>query len=308
MATIVSRQTENLAKFACAYAGAVWGVFWLPLRALNDIGIAGAWATAVFYIVPLIIIFPFFIVRWHQLLRRGWRLHLIGMVSGLSLVLYSDALIYTEVIRGMLLYYLTPVWSTILARIWLKEPITAARIVSIILGFSGMLVIFGIDIGVPWPSNIGDWMGLASGLVWAVAAVLMRKDGRAVAMDYSLVYFFWGSVAAVIIALMPFSGGHPIPSVNAVVPTLPWLVPVLLVIIIPAVFAVFWGAPLLSPGIVGILFMTEITIGTITAAIWAGEPFGIREISGVVLISMAGLTEVIIAPMARRHLSRRRGC
>ncbi len=305
MATMASTQTENLAKLACAYAGAVWGVFWIPLRALNDVDIAGAWATVVFYIVPLIIIIPLFFMYWRRLISGGWRLHLIGIVAGLSLVLYSDALIYTEVIRGMLLYYMTPVWSTLLARIWLKEPITAARIVAIILGFSGMLIIFGIDVGIPWPRNVGDWMGLASGLVWAVAAVLMRKDEKAVAIDYCLVYFLWGSVASVIIALMSFSGGYPIPSIDAIASTLPWLVPILLVIVIPAVFAVFWGTPLLSPGIVGIMFMTEISVGAITAAIWAGEPFGAREISGILLITMAGLTEVIAGPLARFRSSRR---
>ena len=27
---------ENRAKLACLYAGAVWGLFWIPLRALED--------------------------------------------------------------------------------------------------------------------------------------------------------------------------------------------------------------------------------------------------------------------------------
>jgi drug/metabolite transporter (DMT)-like permease len=39
--------------------------------------------------------------------------------------------------------------------------------------------------------------------------------------------------------------------------------------------------------------MTEISVGAVTAAIWAGEPFGFREIVGVVLISAAGVTESI---------------
>ena len=37
--------------------------------------------------------------------------------------------------------------------------------------------------------------------------------------------------------------------------------------------------------------MTEISVGTATAALWAGEPFGGREILGVVLITAAGLAE-----------------
>jgi len=55
---------------------------------------------------------------------------------------------------------------------------------------------------------------------------------------------------------------------------------------------------------VGLLFMTEISVGALTAAIWAGEPFGIREIVGVVLITAAGATESIwdlwLKPRLRR--------
>lgn len=72
-----------------------------------------------------------------------------------------------------------------------------------------------------------------------------------------------------------------------------WLVPVLVIIVVPGSFAAMWGASHLNPGIVGLLFMTEISIGTATAAIWAGEPFGAREIIGIVLITSAGLVESV---------------
>ena len=39
--------------------------------------------------------------------------------------------------------------------------------------------------------------------------------------------------------------------------------------------------------------MTEITVGGITAALWAGEPFGLRELVGVLLISGAALVDSI---------------
>ena len=53
----------------------------------------------------------------------------------------------------------------------------------------------------------------------------------------------------------------------------------------------------MNPGVVGILFMTEISVASITAAIWAGEPFGLRELSGVILISLAGLSEFLFYPV-----------
>ena len=41
------------ASFAVALCGAIWGVYWLPLRHLNHIGFSGSWATAAYFIVAL---------------------------------------------------------------------------------------------------------------------------------------------------------------------------------------------------------------------------------------------------------------
>ncbi|MCH8036836.1 MAG: EamA family transporter, partial [Proteobacteria bacterium] len=151
---------ETRAKLACALAGVVWGLFWIPLRAMDEAGITGAWATAMLYFWPFVLLLPLAAWRWRRVRRGGFGLQLTGLITAASLVLYADALIYTEVIRAMLLFYLTPVWSTLLARIFLKEPITGVRWVAIALGLSGILVIFGVATGIPWPRNIGAWMGL----------------------------------------------------------------------------------------------------------------------------------------------------
>jgi len=296
---------ETRAKLACALAGVVWGLFWIPLRAMDQAGISGAWATAVLYAWPLLLLLPLAAWRWRRVLRGGVGLQVTGLVTGASLVLYADALIYTEVIRGMLLYYLTPVWSTLLARIYLKEPITLSRWIAIALGFSGIMVIFGADTGVPWPRNTGDWMGLASGMFWAVAAVRMRSDKKNHAIEFTTVQFGWGTLLAIGIALLPLAGAGPAPELERVAGVLPWLLLVLLVVV-PGTFAAMWGTPLLSPGIVAILFMTEISVGTVTAALWAGEPFGAREIVGILLISCAGLAESLWASSARHWNSRSR--
>ncbi len=299
------KKTENQAKLACAFAGVVWGLFWIPLRAMDAIGITGAWATAMLYFWPLVLVLPLAAWRWRRILRGGFGLQLTGLVTAASLVLYADALIYTEVIRAMLLYYLTPVWSTLLARIFLKEPVTLARSIAIALGFAGILVIFGVDTGIPWPRNVGDWMGLAAGIVWAVAAVRMRSDNQNHAIEFTTVQFGWGTLLALGVAFLPLAGAGPAPSLERVAGVLPWLLPVVLLVVIPGTFAALWGTPLLSPGIVGLLFMTEISVGAVTAALWAGEPFGAREIVGILLISGAGLAESLQAPFARRRTKAR---
>lgn len=285
---------ETVAKLACAFAGVAWGLFWLPLRAMDQAGITGAWATVMIYVIPLACAVPLLVWRRHSIVQGGLLMQMIGLVAGIGLVLYADALIYTQVIKAMLLFYLTPLWSALLARAVLGETITPIRLLAMALGLAGLMVIFGADVGLPVPRNIGDWMGLGSGLCWAIAAVLLRLDGREeAALDNMLVYLFWGTIAAVAIAMLPLSGAHPLPDPARILDVLPWLIPVLLILILPATFAIMWGAPLLNPAVVGLLFMTEISVGAATAAIWAGEPFGVRELVGILLISAAGLVESI---------------
>jgi len=286
------------ASLACAYSGVVWGLFWIPLRGMDDAGVTDAWATVLFYAIPLLIFSPWIIKNWRRLARGGWSLHFIGIATGTSLAFYSNAFLYTEVVRGLVLYYTTPIWSLLLARMLLGEVITPARIVAMIFGIMGMLVMFGVDAGFPWPRNVGDWMALTGALGWAVAAVLLRKDDGSRSLEICAVYFFYGVVAALIMAVSPMAGDIEVPDWSAILSALPWAIPIAL-IVIPGAYAAFWGAPHLNPGLVGLLFMTEISVGGITAAIWADEPLGVRELSAILLITMAGLCEFIYTPIRK---------
>ncbi len=286
------------ASLACAYSGIAWGLFWIPLRGMDRAGVTDAWATVLFYGIPLLLFSPWIVRHWQRIVRCGWQLHFIGIATGVSLAFYSNALLYTEVIRGLVLYYTTPVWSLLLARVVLGEAITVPRVLAIAFGLAGMLVMFGIDVGFPWPRNTGDWMALIGAVGWAVAAVLLRKDDGSRSMEICSVYFFYGVIAAIVLALSPMAGDIEIPDWSVIVDVLPWAIPIA-VIVIPGAYAAFWGAPHLNPGVVGLLFMTEISVGGITAAIWANEPLGVRELTGIGLITLAGLSEFIYAPMRR---------
>ncbi len=286
------------ASLACAYSGVAWGLFWIPLRGMDDAGVTDAWATVLFYGIPLIMFSPWIVVNWRRIARCGWSLHFIGIATGVSLAFYSNAMLYTEVVRGLVLYYTTPVWSLLLARVVLGESITPARVLAIVFGLAGMLVMFGVDLGYPWPKNIGDWMALIGALGWAVAAVLLRRDDGSRSMEICSVFFFYGVVASIVLALSPMAGDLEIPDWSAIVDVLPWALPIA-IIVIPGAYAAFWGAPHLNPGVVGLLFMTELSVGGLTAAIWANEPLGARELSGIALISLAGLIEFLYAPIRR---------
>lgn len=284
-------KTETLAKLACTYSGLVWGLFWIPVRSLAEAGITGLWAIFFFYTVPFTLSLPLLLARRRPALAGGLWLQVLGFVPAVSLVLYSVSILYTDVVRATLLFYLTPLWSTLLARFFLGEPITPLRWLAMAVAILGMLVIFRADIGIPLPEHPGDWIALASGFLWSVASILLRADKKNHALDLLIQNFIWSAVvaAALLFALGPGVAGSPPFATYAA--QLPWLVPAIIIVVMTGVYASMWGTPKLNPGLVGLLFMTEISVGAVTAAIWSGDPFGWREVIGIVLISSAGMME-----------------
>ena len=295
-------KTETLAKLACAYSGLVWGLFWIPIRGLADAGIEGLWATLFFYAVPLALSLPLLLLRWRQAISGGLWLQVLGCVAAVSLVLYSVSILYTAVVRATLLFYLTPLWSTLLARIFLGEAITTLRWLAMAIAILGMLVIFHADSGIPLPENPGDWIALASGFLWSVASILLRADkGSSRALDLFIQNFIWSALIAAVFLLAFGPGLAASPPLSVYLGQLPWLIPTVLIVVMTGVYTSMWGTPKLNPGLVGLLFMTEISVGAATAALWSGEPFGWREVIGIMLISGAGMLESLW------ELRRRRG-
>ena len=244
-----NQKIENLAKLSCIFVALVWGLFWIPLRALNEAGIPEMWATVLFSITPLLLLTPLLFRRWKSIFAAGWALQKIGIAVSIAFVFYSNAFFYTDVIPVLLLFYMTIIWSTLFARIWLKEPITFARVIAIVLGFSGMFVILSVGPGIPIPSNLGDWLALVAGIGWAVGAVLMKREEETDPRDLAICYFFWATIIAVAMAVIPVAIQKPLPDYAQIVSVVPWFVPVVLLLLIPSTFAVLWAAPMLSPGV-----------------------------------------------------------
>ena len=289
----VSTSVEFKAKLACLYAGAVWGLFWIPLRALEDAGINGLWITVVYFLIPTICLIPIVLSRWQHVKQGGISLQLTTMLSGGALLLYSTSIVYTDVVRAMLLFYLTPIWATILARIFLGDLITPSRIIAMLMAILGMLTIFGLGARFPIPQNIGDWLGIGSGFLWAVAMVRIRMSESHSAIELTAGFFQWSLIfsAGAAFLLAP----SQIPKIEQVLPALPLLLIFMALLVLPGTYASLWGPKYLSPGIVGLLFMTEIIVGAISVALLAGEPFGIRELMGVLLIAGASMLEPLLA-------------
>ena len=87
------------------------------------------------------------------------------------------AVIDGEVMRVMLLFYLSPLWTLLLAQFWLKERSGPWGISAIAMSLVGaFIMLWQPNAGLPMPQNRAEWMGLSSGIAFALANVLTRKS------------------------------------------------------------------------------------------------------------------------------------
>ena len=272
--------------------GALWGLFWLPIRALGELGLEGAWPGGIIYAACAAVLLPVLFFR-RQHFKAHWRpLLFSGLFTGTAFACYATSLLLTEVVRTILLFYLTPIWSTLLGVLLLGERLTFVRVAALALGAAGLLVVLGLGVQFPWPRNLGDWLALASGVTWAYGSTRLYQMG-AVATLEQILSFVGGGLFVIVIGLVfggeVFGGTPPRATLLAAAPFA--LLSVLYVL--PMLFLTIWPATLLSPGRVGILLMGEIVVGVGSAALLSGEPFGSREFLGTVLIIAAFAVEVI---------------
>ncbi len=287
------RQGHDLRWEAAILCSAVlWGTLWIPLRALRATGLSDASATTVGFLLPLVLLTPFALRRRRRILAGGWPLALASFCLAVSIALYAEGVVRGQVARVLLLFYLTPVWSTLLGRFLLGEPITGRRVGTIILGFAGLLVIFGAEAGVPAPRGAADWMGLTAGVVWAVAMVGLNRTVERPLFDRLFASFLFLGPAFFLVALAAGGTLHLGPGIEALESSASWLLAFSFLWLLPVICLTIAGASRLDPGRVAILLMFEIIVGLATATALTDEPFGAREAIGAGLILAASGTEL----------------
>ncbi|USG63198.1 DMT family transporter [Sneathiella marina] len=273
-------------------AGILWGLFWLPVRALGDLGLEGAWPGIVMYAGAALFLSPVLVVSW-KTIRPIWKpLALSGLFTGAAFACYATSLLFTEVIRTILLFYLTPVWGTLLGIIFLGEKFTLSRAIALVSGLGGLLVVIGLGTEFPWPRNLGDWLALIAGMFWALGTMLLYRMGTVATLAQSL-SFVCGALVVTGGALLlggDIFGATPSPA--QLVGAIPFGLLAALYVI-PMLILTVWPATRLSPARVGILLMSEVVVGVGSAALLSGEPFGLREVIGTCLIAGAGIIEVL---------------
>ncbi|AOJ01574.1 multidrug DMT transporter permease [Burkholderia mayonis] len=163
---------------AILIGASVWGLIWYPLRLLAALGVTGTAASALTSVVACAFVLivrrgSIATVRWH------WLLPALGIAAGVTNLGFVWGTIHGEVLRVMLLFYLTPAWTAIYAHFILRERLTFAGAALAALSLAGaMLMLWSPRLGVPLPSNPAEWAGLGAGMSFAMSNVLVVKASR----------------------------------------------------------------------------------------------------------------------------------
>lgn len=279
------------ASVAVAVVGATWGVYWLPLRQLQAAGFGGEWATAWIFITCLPVAIPLCYIARHEL-RAHWRpLVLLAFGNGAAFSLYSNAYAHTSVFNVIFLFYLSPIWTVLIARFWQGERVSLTRMGCVALGLIGLVTMLSAGGGWPLPRNAGDWMALTCGFVWAITAIAIRRNQQIGAAANAAAFFLGGIGPALLLALL--SGFAQMPDLAALETGWLWLIGIGWLGWVPTQILLFWGVKRISPVRSGILLMTELISGALTAAWLSGDPVSWPQAVGGLLILTAGIGDVL---------------
>jgi drug/metabolite transporter (DMT)-like permease len=288
---IASERIHLLPASAVALSAALWGLWWLPLRGLAEAGLTGPALNATLYATVSLALLPWFWRRRRRIAAGGLLLLGSGGLFGAALVSWNLALILGEVVRVTLLFYLAPVWATLLAVVVLGVRVGQLRVISVALGLSGAAVLLGLADGLPLPRSTGDWLGVSAGLLFALSVTLVRKGQAIDGREQTLVSCASAALLSlVLLFVLPLPGlairsgvVDPVVLASAALLALAWL--------LPCTWLLLWGARFLEPGRVSLLLLLEVAVAAVSAGLLAREPFGPREAIGCLLILAAGAVE-----------------
>ncbi|WP_111431948.1 DMT family transporter [Rhodobacteraceae bacterium DSL-40] len=284
------RQTARATAIVFA-TGAFWGLYWLPVRALDALGLAGAWGTAAITLAAGLLLAPL-AIRRRRALAAAHPLALASVaLGGAAFALYSVGLVHGRVAIIILLYFLTPVWSTLIGRYVMGWQTPRLRIVAIAVGLLGLVVMLSARGEAPLPRSAGEWMALLAGLLWSVATTGIRTKSDLGPGEAAFVFAAGAAAAALLLAPalapLPAAAGLESPlrafGLAAATGGIWWAL---------SIASLMWATVRLEPARVGILLMVEVLVGAVSAALFAGEHLAPLEIAGGALVLLSGLLEV----------------
>ena len=293
---------NSLPVFALLFNAFVWGVSWWPFRLLHGAGLHPLWATALMYLLALVTLLVLLPGAWRQVLRYPG-LWLLAVSAGLTNVCFNWAVTVGDVVRVVLLFYLMPAWSVLLAWRVLGEVPTPMALLRLVLAFAGVVLVV-LPPGVPLSQlaqglSAVDLLAVTGGFTFALTNVMLRRLHQVPEQARMLAMFGGGALMAALVAVTGMAVGivTPVPPVAT-----GW---VLLALGLATAFllgnyALQYGAARLAAGTTALVMLTEVVFASTSSWLLDAAALQERTLVGGACIMLAALLAVV---PARRRLT-----
>jgi len=266
------------------FAASTWGFIWYPYRLLQEAGIAGAVSSFYTYLIAAVIGGIFCWRHYGSLFSQPRSIWWLALAAGWTNLAYVLAVIDGEVMRVMLLFYLSPLWTLILAHFWLHERTGPWGFTAIAVSLAGaFIMLWQPNGGVPVPTNTAEWMGLSAGMAFALANVLTRRSTELTLRAKCL--SVWIGVAVVSLLFMLL---YQIPFTQAIVADQWFMMTGIGVLLLVATVAVQYGITHTPVTRASVIFLFELVVAAVTSYWLANEEMSWNEwIGGALIIAAA---------------------
>jgi len=280
-----------LPALALVFNAFTWGVSWWPFRQLEQLGLHPLWATALIYMLAVLCISVWRPRSW-ALLWRAPALWVLMLASGTTNAAFNWGVTIGDVVRVVLLFYLMPLWAVLLARLLLRERLTALALARVALALCGAaIVLWPADGGgLPMPRSLAEALGVLGGFAFALNNVMLRHQSHQPELARALAMFVGGAVVAGALALALGTQGL-VPPPPAPAPL--WMAGAfsLGVLFLLSNLSLQYGAARLSANVTAVVMVTEVLFASVSAvALGAGQLSLSLVIGGACIVAAALLS------------------
>jgi drug/metabolite transporter (DMT)-like permease len=250
----------------------IWGVSWWPFRQLQALGLHPLWATVAVYAAAVVAVLVWRPRSWVEVLRAP-SLWVILLAAGCTNAAFNWGVSAGDVVRVVLLFYLMPLWSVLLARLLLDERLNLSAGLRVALALSGaLIVLWPADVAagghwsqhLPLPRSLPDWLGVVGGVTFALNNVMLRREAHQPEAARALAMFLGGALVSAVAAslLAIHSAGPWLPA-----PAPGWMLGalVLAAFFLVSNMALQYGASRLPAHITSVVMLTEVLFATVSA-------------------------------------------
>jgi len=270
-------------------AATLWGLYWIPLRYLENSGISGLWASLLIYAVAFFFVFPRFFKLRADFYASKTLYILLAIFAGWTNLAFVLALLEGEVVRVMILFYLSPVWATLLAFFILNERLKKRNIMALVLAIAGVFLIsWHPEIEFTKSFDRADFYAVTSGVAFAISNILVRKIGG-LSHSVKMCSAWFGVMVLAGCGILLTQDSFPVVTLNNLLLIFVLGFPLMIIMTWTAQYAVSNLPIYLS----SVLFLFEIIVDAISAVMLANEFITIIQFIGIIMILSAGLINTV---------------